>query len=187
MDTRAVYEEIWDELFSDRTKEFVTKMKSAGVQFEEYDQALDKLKASSRHEKQTRFYMISEHSPSSFVRQYTGRIFQTQVAPLFEEKEALLLKQHKERFERVAFFTRESKKRLDEELSKFRNQIGLVNLSESEIADREMIIRAATNPVFEKYKEEVFYFTQTLGHVDGLIEKMVNEALYPQIEEQKRV
>lgn len=186
MSIRAVYEDIWDELFSNRAQEFVKKMENTGVQFEEYDQALDEIKAVSRHEKSAKFYLVSETSSGNFVWKNTARIFRTQVATLFEEKETELLKQHNERFERVAYFVRESQNKIDNELAQFRKQMKLTGISESESADREGVIRESMKPVLEKYKKEVFYFTQTLGHVDGLIEKMTDEALRPRINEQER-
>lgn len=186
MGIRAAYEDIWDELFLNRAQVFVKKMESAGVQFEEYDQAFDEIKAVSRHEKSTKFYMVSETSSSNFVWRNTARIFRTQVATLFEEKETELLKQHNERFERVAYFVRESQNKIDDELAQFRKQMKLTGISESEAVDREILIRGSMKPVIEKYKEEVFYFTQTLGHVEGLIEKMIDEAVRPKINEQER-
>lgn len=186
MGIRAVYEDIWDELFSNRSQAFVKKMETAGVQFEEYDQALDEIKAVSRHEKRTKFHMVSETSSGNFVWQNTARIFRTQVVTLFEEKETELLKQHNERFERVAYFVREGQNKIDNELAQYCKQMELTGISEGEAADREGVIRESMKLVIEKYKEEVFYFTQTLGHVDGLIEKMLDEALRPRINEQER-
>ncbi|WP_270288210.1 hypothetical protein [Enterococcus casseliflavus] len=97
MNIESIYEEIWQVLFSSCSESFVKKMEAENVPFEWIDQKLDELKAFSRNRRNKELESVTEPLAASVIDRRVRRIFDQEVYPLINEKEALLRKETAER------------------------------------------------------------------------------------------
>ncbi|WP_430617196.1 hypothetical protein IGI86_001850 [Enterococcus sp. AZ188] len=97
MNNEITFDEIWQDLFSTSAESFVAKMEAENIPFEWIDQRLDELKAFSRNRRNKELELLTEPVSAAVIDRMIRRIFDHEVYPLIDEKEALLRKETAQR------------------------------------------------------------------------------------------